>query len=277
MHSRFVTIDGYKIHVLEAGTGPLVLLLHGFAGSGEDWRPTVAAVANMGYRAMAVDALGFGRSAKPGDAPYSLALMARIYTGILDQCGVTQATLIGHSMGGKYALATAVLHPERINGLVLVASDGFVEASRLTMAGGWPLVGPGILWLSAQPRVVRMLLTAAFADPERHLTAEILERGRAALMGEDNRRALTALSRQYAATDLGLTGLRARLGELTMPTLLIWGESDQVFPVEACGYVARSEIPEAHLVVLPHCGHFPQIESPRLFQGALAGFLAGLG
>ncbi|NCC36547.1 MAG: alpha/beta hydrolase, partial [Chloroflexia bacterium] len=73
------------------------------------------------------------------------------------------------------------------------------------------------------------------------------------------------------------TGLRARLGELTLPTLLIWGESDQVFPIEACGYVARNEIPEARLVVLPHCGHFPQIESPRLFQGVLAGFLAGLG
>jgi pimeloyl-ACP methyl ester carboxylesterase len=267
-------LDGHRLHLLEAGRGPAVLLLHGFAGSAEDWRPTGAALAALGYRALAVDALGFGRSAKPGDAPYSLELMARLYARLLDELGLSRAAFVAHSMGGKYAMAMALLHPERVAALALVASDGFVAASPLTQAGGWPLVGPALLWLSSQPLVVRAMLGVAFADPERHLSAEILERGRAALMGADNRRALTALSRRYAATDMAQTGLRARLGELRIPTLLIWGAQDRVFPVESAGQAAAAAIPDAQLAVIARCGHFPQIEAPRAFRGLLAGFLA---
>ncbi|HMQ34897.1 MAG TPA: alpha/beta fold hydrolase [Chloroflexaceae bacterium] len=276
MHSRFVTVGGYRLHLLEAGRGPAVLLLHGFAGSAEDWRPTGEALARMGYRAIAVDALGFGRSAKPADAPYSLELMAGLLAALLDALGERRAALVAHSMGGKYALATALLHPARVAGLALVATDGFTEASPLTRAGGWPLVGPALLWLSARPAVVRLLLAAAFVEPEAHLTAAILERGRAALLGAENRRALTALSRRYDATDLALTGLRARLGELRAPTLLLWGEGDRVLPLETSGRAAAAEIPGARLLTIPRCGHFPQIEAPRAFRGALAGFLARL-
>lgn len=274
MQSRFVVVGGYRLHLLEAGRGPAVLLLHGFAGSAEDWRPTAEALARMGYRALAVDALGFGRSAKPADAPYSLELMADLCAGLLDALGVVRAALVAHSMGGKYALATALLHPGRVAGLGLVASDGFADASPLTRAGGWPLLGPALLWLSARPVVVRTMLAAAFVEPEAHLTAALLERGRAALMGAENRRALTALSRRYDATDLGHTGLRARLGELRAPTLLLWGEGDRVFPLETCGRAAAAEIPASHLVAIPRCGHFPQVEAARQVRGALAGFLA---
>lgn len=274
MHSRYVMVDGYRLHMLEAGRGPAVLLLHGFAGSAEEWRPTGEALAAMGYRAIAVDALGFGRSAKPADAPYSLALMAQLYAGLLDALGIGRASLVAHSMGGKYALATALLHPERVAALALVATDGFVEASPLTRAGGWPVVGPALLWLSARPAVVRLMLGAAFVAPEAHLTAELLARGRAALVGAENRRALTALSRRYDATDLGLTGLRARLGELNVPTLLIWGDGDRVFPLATAGRAAAAAIPGARLVVIPRCGHFPHVEAARAFRGALSGFLA---
>jgi pimeloyl-ACP methyl ester carboxylesterase len=275
MHSRYITVGGYRLHVLEAGRGPAALLLHGFAGSAEDWRPTGEALAHMGYRAVAVDALGFGRSDKPGDAPYSLELMAGLYAGLLDALGERRAALVAHSMGGKYALAMALLHPERVAGLALAATDGFAEASPLTRAGGWPLLGPALLWLSARPAVVRAMLGAAFFEPEAHLTAALLERGRAALEGAENRRALTALSRRYDATDLGRTGLRERLSELRTPTLLVWGEADRVFPLATCGAAAAAAIPGARLLAIPRCGHFPQVEAARAFRGALAGFLAG--
>lgn len=274
MHSRYLTVGGHRLHLLEAGRGPAVLLLHGFAGSAEDWRPTGEALASMGYRALALDILGFGRSAKPADAPYSLGLMAELCAGLFDALGVGRAALVAHSMGGKYALAMALLHPQRVSALVLAATDGFVEASPLTRAGGWPLVGPALLWLSARPAVVRLMLGAAFVEPEAHVTAAVLARGRAALMGAENRRALTALSRRYDATDLTLTGLRARLGELRAPTLLVWGEGDQVFPLETSGRAAAAEIPGARLLSIPRCGHFPQIEAARAFRGALAGVLA---
>jgi pimeloyl-ACP methyl ester carboxylesterase len=275
MHSRFITVAGFRLHLIESGAGPAVLLLHGFAGSAEDWRPTVAALAAAGYRALAVDLLGFGRSDKPADAPYSLDLGARLLCGLLDALGVDRAAVVAHSMGGKYALATALLHPGRVSRLALVASDGFVAASPLTRAGGWPLLGGALLWLSARPAVVRAMLAAAFYAPDSHLSAELIERGRAALLGADNRRALTALSRRYDATDLAHTGLRARLGEIRAPALLIWGEHDRVFPLSAAR-AAAAAIPKAQLAILPRCGHFPHVEAARAFRGLLLGFLAAI-
>lgn len=275
MHSRYITLDGYRLHLLEAGRGPAVLLLHGFAGSAEEWRPTGERLARTGQRAIAVDGLGFGRSAKPADAPYSLELGAQLYAGLLDALGIAQAHVVAHSMGGKYALALALLHPARVASLTLVASDGFVEASPLTRAGGWPLVGGTLLWLAAQPAMVRAMLGAAFHAPERFLSTELLARTRDALAGPDNRRALTALSRRYDATDLRHTGLSARLDELHLPTLLVWGEQDRVFPLASVGQAAATALPHARLVTIPRCGHFPQIETPRAFHGLLAGFLAG--
>jgi len=274
MHSRFVTIQGFRLHLLEAGSGPAVLLLHGFAGSAEEWRPTGDVLARAGYRAIAVDLLGFGRSAKPADAPYSLELGAGLLAGLLDTLGVARAAVVAHSMGGKYALAAALLHPRRVSRLVLVGTDGFVAGSPLTKAGGWPLVGAALLWLSARPAVVRAMLSAAFYAPDSHLSPAVIARGREALSGPDNRRALTAISRRYDATDLRHTGLRARLPALRAPALLIWGEQDRVFPLSVAR-AAVAEIPGAMLATVPRCGHYPQLEAPRAFHGLLLGFLAG--
>lgn len=276
MHSRYLTIGGYQLHVLEAGAGPAVLLLHGFAGSAKDWRPTGEWLAQRGYRAIAVDCLGFGRSAKPADAPYGLELMAGLYVGLLDALAIPRAALVAHSMGGKYALATALLHPRRVDRLALVGSDGFSAPSPLTRIGGWPLMGAAILWLSARPALLRGMLGAAFYEPERFVTPELIRRGQEALLGAENQRALSALSRRYDQTDLRLTGLSARLPELRCPTLLVWGDHDRVFP-PACGYAAAAAIPGAGLAIIPRCGHFPQIEAARTFRGLLAGFLARVG
>ncbi len=273
MRSRWLRVHGYQLHWLEAGHGPAVLLLHGFAGSSDDWEPTVTWLAGQGYRAIAVDALGFGRSEKPVNAPYGLELQSDLYVALLDALGIERASLVAHSMGGKYALATAIRHPRRVERLMLAATDGFVDPSPLTIVGGWPVIGETILWLSAHPAVVRAFLAASFYDPEPHLTADLIERGKAAISGAANRRALTALSRRYAATDLALTGLRARLAELRLPVLLVWGAHDRVFSLQYAE-TARREIPGAQLVVFPRCGHFPHIEAARLFRGLLSGFLA---
>lgn len=271
--SQMIAVNGYPLHMLTAGDGPPVLLLHGFAGSADDWRPTVELLGRSGYQAIAVDALGFGRSDKPGDAPYSFQLYADLYAGLLDRLGLAQAALVGHSMGGKYAVATALLHPQRVSRLALVASDGFTAPSPMAKAGGWPLLGALALTFSAQPSVVRAMLEAAFHDPATFVTADLVARGQAALSGADNRRALLALSRQYAATDLQQTGLRTRLHELRQPTLIIWGAEDRIFGIE-CGRAAQREIPGAQLVCLPGCGHVPQVEATRAFHGLLLGFLA---
>lgn len=272
--NSFVNINGYHLHMLEAGTGPPVLLLHGFAVSAEEWNPSLELLARSGYRAIAVDALGFGRSDKPGDAPYSLQLYADLYAGLLDNLGLEQAAFVGHSMGGKFALATALLHPQRVARLVLVATDGFAQpAPEPRRTGLRKLPDPLALRVLAQPLVVRAILSTAFYQPSNFVTSALVARGTRALRGADNRRALLAISRRYRYNDLNTTGLRARLGELRQPTLIIWGTEDRVISID-CGRAAHREIPNSQLVTIPHCGHFPQLEAARAFHGLVLGFLA---
>ncbi|MEI8308365.1 MAG: alpha/beta fold hydrolase [Chloroflexales bacterium] len=275
MRSTYMRVQGYRLHYLEAGHGPAVLLLHGFGTSAESWRATGKILAKAGYRALAFDCLGFGRSDKPRDAPYSLELISGLYIEALRQLGIERATIIGHSMGGKYALATALLHPDSVAALALVSSDGFAAAAPMSKVGKWPLISWSILWLSAQPRIARVMLDAAFHMPEAFITDEMIAHASESLLGWENRHALTALSQRYDATDMLFTGLRARLGEIHVPTLLTWGENDQIFPVELSA-IAVAEIPGARRVTFPRCGHFPQIEAARPFHGLILGFLASI-
>jgi pimeloyl-ACP methyl ester carboxylesterase len=275
MQSKYVQVQGYRLHYLEAGHGPAVLLLHGFGGSAEGWRATGAILAAAGYRALAFDCLGFGRSDKPVDAPYSLELIAGLYVEALGQLGIDHTAIVAHSMGGKYALATALLYPGKVTKIALVDTDGFGAAEPMSKVGKWPLLCWAILWLSAQPPMARAMLKAAFHAPEAFVTDEMIAQAGEAFLGWENRHALTALSQRYDATDLQISGLRARLSELRIPTLLAWGAGDQIFPAHL-GTVAAGEIPGARLVIFPRCGHFPQIEAARPFHGLLLGFLADL-
>jgi pimeloyl-ACP methyl ester carboxylesterase len=144
---------------------------------------------------------------------------------------------------------------------------------RRDRSGRVPGLAELLLTISAHPAIIRTMLKAAFFEPERYVTSEMIEHAREAIGSPANRRVLAALSARYDETDLRHTGLRARLAELRTPTLLVWGEADQIFKL-ANGEQAQREIPGAHLVVLPRCGHFPQLEAARQFHGLVLGFLA---
>lgn len=270
-----VTIDGLRLRVLTAGSGPAVLLLHGFVVSADDWRPTIAQLARAGYRAIAPDALGFGQSDKPGGTAYSLRRYADLNAGLLDTLGVASAAVVGHSMGGKHALATTVLHPTRVSRLMLADSEGFMQLPLFMRKGGaLPFLGEAILSLSAFPAVIRMQLAAAFADPAHYVTPELVERGRKTLGDPGVRQTMLALSRNYEANDLRGSGLWSRLAEIRCPTLIVWGAEDRLF-LARYAQDAQAAIPGARLVIIPRCGHFPQIEAQEQFHGLLLGFLAG--
>jgi pimeloyl-ACP methyl ester carboxylesterase len=269
-------VHGYRIHYLEAGKGAPILLLHGFAGSSEEWRPTVAYLAQCGYRAIAVDGIGFGKSDKPANAPYSFQLFADVFIGLLDALHIEHVTLVGHSFGGKCALATTILHPQRINRLVVVDSEGFIPLPFwMRKSGVVPFISKAFLWMSRNPRLFRMQMYGTFHDPSR-IPAEFEQQFRDVLYDPASSQALVQLSRCYDNHDLERTGMRVRLNEIACPTLVIWGENDRVFALH-CGEAASKEIPRATLVTIPACGHYPHIECPRPFRGALVGFLAAGG
>ena len=276
LETLLLTVKDYRLHCIAAGHGPLVLLLHGFAGSADEWLPTVRVLATAGYRAVAVDALGFGRSAKPTDADYGLALQADLYNDLIPLLGADRAVLLAHSMGGKFAVATAVLHPQRVAGLVLAGSDGFVQSAHMAQAGMVDWLGDAMLRFAARPQFIRQMLASTFYRPESYLTDEILSRSRKAIGDPAYRAALVALSARYNHTDLRATGIYARLNEISAPTLLVWGDHDVFFDLN-CAHEAQRAIPTATLAVMRDCGHFPQIEAARAFRGLLLGFLARQG
>ncbi|OAN46347.1 alpha/beta hydrolase [Chloroflexus islandicus] len=270
---RQITVDGFRLRVLSAGQGPAVLLLHGFVVSADDWIPTIQTLAAAGYHAIAPDALGFGASDKPGGSVYTLRRYADLNAGVLTAFGVAQAAVVGHSMGGKHALATTILHPQRVERLVIADSEGFMQLPLFMRKGGsLPFLGEAITALSSFPFVVKMQLRAAFANPDRYITPELVARGQKTLSDPAIRRTMVSLSRFYDANDLRGSGLWPRLTEITQPTLIIWGKEDHLFPV-SCAYEAQRALPRARLEIIPNCGHFPMIEAADRFHQLVLEFL----
>ncbi len=112
-HSRFVDVDGVRVHYQEAGdkNAPALVLIHGFASSTLVWSKVFLPLANAGFRVIAVDMLGFGYSGKPRNGEYTIAGQASVLMGLLDRLNIKRATLVGSSYGGAVAATCALDYP----------------------------------------------------------------------------------------------------------------------------------------------------------------------
>jgi pimeloyl-ACP methyl ester carboxylesterase len=256
--SHTCTVNSLTLHYLAAGkdTGQPILLLHGFAYSADNWRGTLDFLAEQGYRAIALDLPGFGKSDKPNNIVYSLPWYAEIIRGFLDKLGVQGLPIIGHSYGSKVALAIALLSPTYVTKLVIVDSDGFIDQPiymRKVLA--LPYIGKKIIAFVARPKVLRRLLQEVYAHPERYITEEEYLALREVLTDPARRRVIQMISNAYKENDLRGSGLRVRLPELRCPTLIVWGDKDRVVD-PSCATIAQQELPNAQLVMFPDCGAF---------------------
>jgi len=274
--SRFVEVNGLRVHYKIAGEGePVLILLHGFGASLFSWREVMEPLAEYGT-VVAFDRPAFGLTERPmpgeweGESPYSTASQADLTVGLMDALGIERAVLVGNSAGGTVAVLTALRYPQRVEALVLV--DAAIYQS-----GGFPA------WLSPLLRTpqVRHLgplfarriqdwgrdfARSAWHDPS-GITAEIWAGYTRPLQAENWDRALWELT--VASRPLGLD---ERLGELTMPVLVITGDDDRIVPTGSSIRLAGA-LPNASLVVIPNCGHVPQEECPGPFVEAVSSFL----
>src|ERR1700678_2097154 len=124
VHSEFVTVNGYKMHYLVGGTGRPLVLVHGLGSRGLDWANLIPRLIQGGHRVYAVDLLGYGRSAQPKDAGYSISDQAVMVEGFLDSQHLQQVDMAGWVLGGWIAMKVALQNPERIRRLVLLDSAG---------------------------------------------------------------------------------------------------------------------------------------------------------
>jgi 3-oxoadipate enol-lactonase len=265
---RVVTDDGVGLEAVEQGSGPTLVLVHGFGGAKEDFADQVDALASRNH-VVTFDHRGHGESDAPTDAAsYSLNRLALDTMAVADAVGAEQFLLLGHSMGGMVARRLVLAHPQRVEALVLMD----------TSPGPVPGLDGELVELAAEVALTQgMTELKRLMDAFQPLATPAYERLMEERPGyqEFNDRKWAALSAVMWAT-LGRE-IRdqpdelAALGAVNRPTLVIVGAQDEPF-VGVSRDMAET-IPGAELVVIPDAGHSPQFENPAAWLRALERFL----
>jgi pimeloyl-ACP methyl ester carboxylesterase len=275
VRSEEVELHGHRVSYRIAGEGPLILLIHGIAGSSQQWLDSMTLLAES-HTVLAPDLLGHGRSAKPrGD--YSLGAYAAGLRDLLVALDHRKATVVGHSLGGGIALQFVYQFPERSGRLVLVSSGGLGrEVHPLLRAATLP--GSELVLPLISNDTVRNAGTAVSQVVGRlgfRAGPDIAEfaRGYGSLADGDARQAFIHTLR--AVIDPG--GQRVNASDRLylaedMPTLIVWGRRDPIIPVRHAG-VAQRGMPGSRLEVFDGAGHFPQLDEPVRFARTLSDFI----
>jgi len=271
---------GARVHYRRAGEGEPVLLLHGIAHSCRAWDRVVVPLAER-YDVIALDLPGCGLSDKP-DTDYSLGSQAVALRFVLDELGLDVVTAVGHSLGGGVAMTLSYHYPERVGRLALVSSGGLGRELHpifrmATLPWAPEYVMRGIFHpLARMPRnaLTTMVTRAAgdpfFFNPEGH-RAEMEELLQTMEQPEAQRAFLSMLRSASSVAGQAVSALD-RLGLASFPILIVWGRDDHVFPVRHAERAAQV-VPEAKLVIIEECGHFPQIEATSTFTNELLDWL----
>jgi pimeloyl-ACP methyl ester carboxylesterase len=269
LEARYESVDGHGLRYVRAGSGPAIVLVHGFASSLYTWKDVIPALA-VCHDVVALDLPGFGQSDQPADL--SFEDFPRAVLGLMDRLGIGKAALVGNSMGGATAVIVAAERPERVDALVLIDAAGFnlgpSERPRMvSFAMSW--AGSLLARLPGKRLVVEASLRQVFHDGSR-VTPERLSEYLAAAERPGTFPAIRSLGAssgdRQAVVAQSLPRIQAR-------ALVLWGDDDRWIPIaHADRFVAA--IPGARKVVIPACGHVPQEEKPEEVARLLLAFLA---
>jgi pimeloyl-ACP methyl ester carboxylesterase len=276
LEPRTIELHGHPVSYRMAGSGPVLVLIHGITSSSHTWARVLPALAER-HTIIAPDLLGHGESAKPrGD--YSLGAYASGIRDLLVALGIPRATIVGHSLGGGIAMQLAYQFPERVERLVLVNSGGLGSEVNLllraaTLPGSeyvLPLLSAPVLRGTA--RTLGRALGAVGLKPGSDLQG--VAEGFASLSAVDARRAFLHTARSI----IDFTGQRVSASDRLylaedIPTLIVWGERDAMIPV-AHGHDAHAAMPGSRLEIFSRAGHFPFNDEPARFAAILSDFVA---
>jgi pimeloyl-ACP methyl ester carboxylesterase len=249
---RTAEIRGDRLHWIEAGEGPGVVLLHGLRGEAGVWSRVLPPLARRGWRVAAPDLPGYGSSAT-GDLPVTLAGEVDQVTAWLEHWSPGQPiALVGNSMGGWLALRLALAYPERVFALALVDSAGLVfdpPPSHLLVARRREDLEANLPMIFQHPPPVPGVLLNALARRDPRVSLDLLADMRS-----------------------GRNQVEDLLGAITVPTQVLWGREDRLIPL-GVGRDLADRIPGARLVVLDGAGHLPMFDRPKVFVETLGSFL----
>lgn len=273
--SRAIEVHGRPMNFIEAGSGPVLLLVHGMAGTCANWESVIEPLA-IGHTVIAPDFPGHGASA-PGGGDYSLGALASSLRDLMLSLGHERATLVGHSLGGGVAMQFTYQYPEMVERLVLVSSGGLgPDVSPILRAAALPGADLFISATAGVGKQIGSVVSRGFGLLGLRPNADLAEitRGYATLSDPGRRKAFLATLRSVVDTEGQRIGAldRLYLAE-TLPLLIIWGENDPIIPVEH-GREAHAALPSSQLEIFEDTGHVPMLERPGHFIAALERFLA---
>ncbi len=264
--ARTVVVDGSPVRVVEGGTGPAVLLLHGSGpgttGSGA-WATTIEALAGS-WHLVAPDQAGFGGTPLPPGSRGGLRTWTERAAALMDALGHSSYAVVGHSMGGAVALALAAARPGQVTHVVPVSTMG---------APGAPL-SPALDAVWAAPATeegARDMLSRLVLD--RSLVTESAVAARTAAMQAGAAAFADLFQPPRARWVQDLTLPAQTLAAVRAPVLLVHGAQDGVTPLREAALPLLDHLADVRLYVLGRCGHAPPVEHPREFQRLLAEFL----
>jgi pimeloyl-ACP methyl ester carboxylesterase len=264
MRARSVQVDGGRVLVAELGDGPPIVLIHGLGGTFRYWLETAWRLAQR-HRVLIVDVPGFGGS-EPAARPFSLLTAGERVLAACEALGAAQPVLVGHSLGGPIAALVAEQAPERVGGVVLVATTGLSRQRAWRRHVLLPVMDITLRrprhWenlLGTQPWARGIVFHEMFARPREldSVDARMLVGG-------------ASLARQLG--DSLEASLRCDLREtvrgLAVPLGIVWGDQDETVPIADAELVQRLR-PDARASVMLGAGHVPMLEFPDAFAAAL--------
>jgi pimeloyl-ACP methyl ester carboxylesterase len=272
-HLRWVRVQDRWMNVLDYGSGPPLIFIHGLSGCWQNWLENIPHFAHD-HRVIAIDLPGFGQSEMPAE-DISISGYADTIDALMTELGIDSAPIIGNSMGGFIGAELAIQHPARVERLVLVAAAGLsIEYIRTERTQGLRHQAENVAffylgWLASRSHIVATrrrlrsaLLLLVAAHPAKLPPALTIEQ----VAGSGKPGFSDALDAMCSYP------LRDRLEKISCPTFIVWGDKDRLVPVKDAA-VFEKLIPDARAVIYKDTGHVTMMERPARFNADVQAFL----
>ncbi|WP_338043115.1 alpha/beta fold hydrolase [Okeania hirsuta] len=276
--SNFITANSIKIHYVTQGSGPLMLMLHGFPEFWYSWRHQIPEFA-QDYKAVALDLRGYNESDKPEDkSAYVMSEFIKDIEGVIKELGYEKCVLVGHDWGGVIAWSFAYAHPEMVEKLIVM---NIPHPAKFKEGLGTPeqLLRSWYMFFFQLPFLPELMLE--FDDYQAIGSIFQSMVNKSAVTDADieaykdavaKRGALTSMINYYRNIFSGFFN-QQEWGILRIPTLMLWGEEDTALGKELT-YGTEEYVENFQIRYIPNCGHSVQQEQPQLVNQYMREFLS---
>lgn len=259
--------NGYRMHYIDQGEGPVVVWLHGSgpgASGHSNFKGNYPAIAEGGYRSIVIDIVGFGFSDKPEDVEYPLSFFVECAKQTLDVIGVDSCAIVGNSLGGAIAIGMALEYPQLVEKLILMAPGGMSPMPEYREMAGmqkmFQVYGSGE---ALTHEVMKDLFAFGLMHDPSHATDALVQ----------ERMQIMAIMNGQVMSAMAIPELWKRMPEISCPVLGFWGTNERMMPDSGIFNFAKNTA-NLRLVLQSECGHWVMVEHEAMFNRECLQFLS---